>query len=186
MVQNAKRVGDRELPGAGAKRAEGLEPGAPGPRADGLDEVSAFLGGCPGRRLGPGLDRLRRRQTRHGNDFAARLQIGDGDRPLEHVGCCCLAHLVDRGHASLAVFDDAHPNGRVALGDVLVDAVVREARQGTVILGDHDFGLLGWRALQQPGHELLQLALVREPGDFDALHFRMPTLTCWKRAGAAP
>src|SRR5438874_6193238 len=46
-------------------------------------------------------------------------------------------------------------NGRVAFGDVLVDAVVREACEGTVILGDHDFGLLGWRALQQPGHELL-------------------------------
>src|SRR5438874_3060761 len=77
-------------------------------------------------------------------------------------------------------------NGRVAFGDVLVDAVVREACEGTVILGDHDFGLLGWRALQQPGHELFQLGFVTEPRDFEALHFRMPTLTCWKRAGAAP
>src|SRR5438874_12235401 len=77
-------------------------------------------------------------------------------------------------------------NGRVAFGDVLVDAVVREACEGTVILGDHDFGLLGWRALQQPGHELLQLGFVTEPRDLQALHFRMPTLTCWKRVGAAP
>src|SRR5438132_13934052 len=186
MVEDAQRIGDRELPGTRAVGAEGLEPGTPGSGTDGLDEVGAVLGGCRGRGVGPGVDGLGCRRARHGNDFAAALEVGDGDRSLEHVGCCCLAHPVYRTHAGLAVLDDSDPNGRVALGNVLVDAVVREARQSTVILCDRDFGLLGWRALQQPGHELLQLGFVREPGDFHAFHFRMPTLTCWKRAGAAP
>ena len=125
---DAQRIGDRKLPGAGAKRAKGLEPDAPGFRADGLDEVGAFLGACSGRRIGPRFDGLGCRRAWHRNDFAARLEIGDGDGALEDVGRGCLVELIDRRHAGLAVLDDAYSDADVAFGDVLVDAIVGEAR----------------------------------------------------------
>ena len=142
MVEDPERVGNGELPGAGAERAEGFEPGASGVHANRLDKVGPLLRGRRRRRIRPGLGRPGRRGARHRNHLAARLQVGDGDRPLQHVGGCRLVQLVDRRHAGLAVLHHPYPDADVALGDVLVDPIVGEAREGAVPLGDHYLGLL--------------------------------------------
>src|SRR6202035_5652058 len=131
-------------------------------------------------------DRLALRRPRHGYDFAFGLQVGDGNGSPEDVGGSRLVHLVDRGHPGFAFLDHTDAYAYVAFGDVLMDAVVGEACEGTVPLGDHDLGLGRRRRLEQPVDEPLDLALFSQPRCLHAFHFRMPTLTCWKRAGAAP
>src|SRR5438105_12246572 len=142
MVKDAQRVGDGQLLGTGAEGAEGLEPGASRFGADGLDEIRSLFRSGGGGRIRPGLDGPAFRWARHGNELALWLEVGDSDGSLEDVAGGGLTQLVDRGYPRFAVLYHPDPHADIALGDVLVDAIICETGQRAVPLGDHHLGLL--------------------------------------------
>ena len=85
MMKDPERVGNRQLLGAGAEGAEGLEPGPPRFGADGLHEIGALLrrGGCG--RVRPGLYWVAFRGSWHGHELALWLQVGNRNRAAEDV-----------------------------------------------------------------------------------------------------